>query len=68
MLDIDLLLKVTTIERFLQYYTYGYEILMRHKYPAVSAHLGRNVSENLCILDMKGGKLGLSTTVYNFIK
>jgi hypothetical protein len=53
-LQVDELLKVTTMDRMLLYHVKEWEILIDWKIPACSKKAGTNISQTLTILDMKG--------------
>jgi hypothetical protein len=53
-LQVDELLKITTMDRMLLYHVKEWEILIDRKIPACSNKAGTCISQTLTILDMKG--------------
>ena len=53
-INVDALLKVTTIERMLQFHVYEWEHLIRQIYPKCSEHAGHKVFQSFSIVDLKG--------------
>ncbi|XP_068650323.1 phosphatidylinositol/phosphatidylcholine transfer protein SFH11 [Aristolochia californica] len=61
MLDLDALLKVTTVERFVKYHIMEQEKTLNWRYPACSLAAKRHVASTTAILDVAGvGKNNLS--------
>ena len=48
------LLKVTTVERMIQFHVYEWEKLIRDMYPKCSSHVGHKVFQSFSIVDLKG--------------
>jgi hypothetical protein len=53
-LQVDELLKITTMDRMLLYHVQEWEIVIDWKLPACSKKAGIDISQSLTILDMKG--------------
>lgn len=53
-INVDQLLKVTTIERMIQFHVYEWEKLIRDMYPKCSSHVGHKVFQSFSIVDLKG--------------
>lgn len=53
-LQLDEILKITTMDRMLLYHIKEWEILINWKFPACSKRAGRTISQSLTILDLKG--------------
>ena len=53
-ISVEKLLKVTTVERMLQFHVYEWEKLIREMYPACSKHVGHNIFQSFSIIDLKG--------------
>ncbi|CAK9863427.1 unnamed protein product [Sphagnum jensenii] len=68
-LQVDELLKITTMDRMLLYHVQEWEIVIDWKLPACSKKAGINISQSLTILDMKGVTMRhMSKQVRNFIQ
>ncbi|KAH9533776.1 hypothetical protein CY35_18G070300 [Sphagnum magellanicum] len=68
-LQVDELLKITTMDRMLLYHVKEWEILIDRKIPACSNKAGTCISQTLTILDMKGVTMRhMSKQVRNFIQ
>ncbi|KAJ7187647.1 hypothetical protein O6H91_22G061100 [Diphasiastrum complanatum] len=68
-LHVEELLKITTMERMLLYHVKEWEILVDWKFPACSKKAGKNVSQSLAILDLKGVTMKhMSKQVRHFIQ
>uniref|UniRef100_A0A0C9RR20 TSA: Wollemia nobilis Ref_Wollemi_Transcript_467_1501 transcribed RNA sequence n=1 Tax=Wollemia nobilis TaxID=56998 RepID=A0A0C9RR20_9CONI len=53
-LQLEELLKITTLDRMLMYHIKEWEILIDWKFPACSKKAGRTINQSLTILDLKG--------------
>lgn len=68
-LQLEELLKVTTLDRMLQYHVKEWEILIDWKFPACSRKAGRTINQSLTILDLKGVSVKhMSKQVRHFIQ
>lgn len=62
-IDLDKLLKVTTVERFLKYHVQTLEKLFTEKYPACSVAARRHIHTMTTILDVQGVVCGCWLTL-----
>ncbi|UPR03541.1 CRAL-TRIO lipid binding domain-containing protein [Chloropicon primus] len=53
-INVEALLRVTTVERMIQYHVYEWEKLIREIYPKCSAHVGHKIFQSFSIIDLKG--------------
>lgn len=53
-LDVDGLMKVTTLERYIKYQIQEYEKTLALRFPACSAAAKKNINRSLAILDVQG--------------
>eukprot|EP01018_Ginkgo_biloba_P018134 Gb_24649 [translate_table: standard] len=68
-LQLDELLKITTMERMLLYHIKEWEILIDWKFPPCSKNAGRTINQSLTILDLKGVTMKhMSKQVRQFIQ
>ncbi|XP_024396611.1 phosphatidylinositol/phosphatidylcholine transfer protein SFH1 [Physcomitrium patens] len=68
-LNVDELLKLTTMDRMLLYHVKEWEVLLNSKFPACSEKAGTCVSQSLAILDLKGVNMKhMSKQVRHFIQ
>lgn len=52
--DLDALLQLTTIERFVKYHVFEQEKTLRLRFPACSVAAKRHIASSTSILDVKG--------------
>jgi len=53
-LDVDALLQITTVDRYIRYHVQAYEDMLMHKLPACSLAAQKPVSQSMTILDLDG--------------
>ncbi len=53
-INVEQLLKVTTVERMIQFHVFEWEKLIREMYPKCSSHVGHKVFQSFSIVDLKG--------------
>lgn len=53
-LDVDRLMKVTTLERYINYQIQEYEKTLAVRFPACSTAAKKNINRSLAILDVEG--------------
>ena len=53
-INVEALLKVTTVERMIQFHVYEWEKLIRDMYPKCSTHVGHKIFQSFSIIDLKG--------------
>ncbi|GFQ03633.1 phosphatidylinositol/phosphatidylcholine transfer protein sfh6 [Phtheirospermum japonicum] len=69
MIDVDMLLHVTTLERFVKYQVQEFEKSLAIRFPACSAAANRHIDSSTTILDVKGlGLMSLTGPVMEFIR
>ncbi|KAH7299879.1 hypothetical protein KP509_24G034600 [Ceratopteris richardii] len=68
-LQLDEILKITTMDRMLTYHIKEWEILINWKFPACSKKAGRQIMQSLTILDVKGVAMkAMNKQVRSFIQ
>ncbi|KAL6553600.1 hypothetical protein OROGR_007442 [Orobanche gracilis] len=69
MLDVEMLLQVTTLERFVKYQVQELEKSLAIRFPACSAAANRHIDSSTTILDVGGlGLMSLTGPVTEFIR
>ncbi|KAL6493091.1 hypothetical protein OROGR_032850 [Orobanche gracilis] len=69
MLDVEMLLQVTTLERFVKYQVQEFEKSLAIRFPACSAAANRHIDSSTTILDVGGlGLMSLTGPVTEFIR
>ncbi|KAL3640900.1 hypothetical protein CASFOL_015868 [Castilleja foliolosa] len=69
MIDVDMLLQVTTLERFMKFQVQEFEKSVAIRFPACSAAANRHIDSSTTILDVKGlGLMSLTGPVLEFIR
>ncbi|XP_002984078.2 phosphatidylinositol/phosphatidylcholine transfer protein SFH1 [Selaginella moellendorffii] len=68
-LQVDELMKITTMDRMMMEHIQEWEILIEWKFPACSRKAGKTISQSLAILDLKGVTMKhMSKQVRHFIQ
>jgi len=57
-LDVDGLLAITTMDRYVKAHVQMYEAMVEHKYPACALHYNRPVAQTITIMDLEGVSMG----------
>ncbi|GER26551.1 Sec14p-like phosphatidylinositol transfer family protein [Striga asiatica] len=69
MIDVDMLLQVTTLDRFVKYQVQEFEKSLAVRFPACSAAANRHIDSSTTILDVQGlGLMSLTGPVTDFIR
>lgn len=54
MIDVDMLLRITTLERFVKYQVQEFEKTLAVRFPACSVAANRHIDTSTTILDVQG--------------
>ncbi|KAL0351841.1 UNVERIFIED_CONTAM: Phosphatidylinositol/phosphatidylcholine transfer protein SFH12 [Sesamum calycinum] len=69
MIDLDMLLQITTVDRFVKYQVQEFERTLASRFPACSVVANRHIDSSTTILDVQGlGIMSLGGPVIDFIK
>ncbi|XP_011083650.1 phosphatidylinositol/phosphatidylcholine transfer protein SFH6 isoform X2 [Sesamum indicum] len=69
MIDLDMLLQITTVDRFVRYQVQEFERTLASRFPACSVVANRHIDSSTTILDVQGlGIMSLGRPVIDFIK
>ncbi|KAI3464921.1 hypothetical protein Pfo_021584 [Paulownia fortunei] len=69
MIDVDMLLQITTLDRFVKYQVQEFEKSLATRFPACSVAANRHIDSSTTILDVQGlGLMSLTGPVVEFIK